>query len=473
MATGFNLTRATHEGVNELRRRNAELEARVAALDHALQQVEADSRRAAGAAHDIRNALMVIVGEADLLVRNLRDPEQVESARAIKSAARIVASLTRQMVVSAQAQWKAGGVLLEPAPANAATPERTATAASEPRASDGIPVEVNSGELMLSARVLIERMLQPGVGCVFAVEPGLWPIAVPPQQLEAALLNLVSNARDAMPAGGKARIAARNVPSGTLLPRGLSPGSYVGFSVEDTGVGMSASVLAKATEAFFTTKPRDRGTGLGLAMVHALATEAGGTLHLESEVGRGTRAEILLPRAPQRSLPLPATDARFTILDRMRLRVRTPWLTELIDGWSQCCDSGGLPRPSRLESLLEAHSACSLVLAVELGSASTELRLVRMGQDLVRCLERSALHELGLNGPDVFGSLATTYRRALRSRCPNYQFVRHAFGHGEYAQLERIVLPAAIDGEAVSHLFGVVLLTSNFTEAHPLTENQQ
>jgi signal transduction histidine kinase len=450
---GGNLTRGAREGMSELQRRNAELEIRVALLSQTLRQVEAASRRTASAAHDIRNALTVILAEADVLVTSLHDPDQLESAKAVTSAARIVASITQDMLVAARR--------------SEASPDR---AVEEPVA------EVNTGELMTSSRKLIQRILNPQVECIFTADSALWPVAVQREQLEAALLNLVANARDAMPTGGCARITARNLPKGTPLPCGLPPGNYVSFSVEDTGLGMSPEVLAKATEAFFTTKSRNSGTGLGLAIVKAFATEGGGALHIESDLGRGTRVEILLPRAPTHAGPLDAADARYAIIEKLRKRIRTPWLLDVLNVWSQACSSPGLPSPTRLEAALSEHRSCSLVLAVDLLVEPLELRLIRMGQDLVRMLERSALQEVSLNGPELFGNLAATYRRALRSRCPNYQFARHSFEPGSHLEFERLVLPAAIDGEVVSHLFGVVLMSSNVphggSEAHEQSHEQ-
>jgi signal transduction histidine kinase len=441
MSTCGNLSRATYEGVTELRRRNAELEARVAELTQALRQVEAVSRRTAGAAHDIRNALTVILAEADILTHSLQEPDQVESAKSVTSAAQIVASITQDLLIAARkSEWRVD------------------------RKSERQSTEVNSGELLASCLKLAKRISSSAIQCAATAEPGLWPVAVQPEQLEAALLNLVANARDAMPGGGSIRLSARNLARGAPAPCGLPTGSYVGFAVEDTGLGMSPEVLARATEAFFTTKPREHGTGLGLAMVNAFATEAGGGLHLSSQVGQGTRAEIWLPRAPVQAQPLDPADARVAIVEKIRRRVRTPWLVDVLNAWGQVNLPGGLPRPGRLEAVLLDHPECSLVLSVDLVMEPIELRLVRMGQELVELLERSAIEAIALNGPELFGNLATTYRRALRSRCPTYQFARHELGHGARAQFERLVLPAATDDETVSHLFGVVLMSSNVME---------
>lgn len=229
---------------------------------------------------------------------------------------------------------------------------------------------------------------------------------------------------------------------------------------------MPPDVLAKATEAFFTTKPRDRGTGLGLAMVHAFATEAGGAVHIESEVGRGTCVEVLLPRTRPQPQPLDAADSRFAILERIRHRVRTPWLLDVLAAWSQVSEPGGLPRPAQLEAALLDHSACSLLIAVDLAAEPMELRLLRLGQDLVELLEPGAIEQIPLAGPELFGNLATAYRQALRSRCPNYQFARYRLGRGSDTRFERLVLPAATDGQTVSHLFGVVLISSESGGEH-------
>jgi hypothetical protein len=298
----------------------------------------------------------------------------------------------------------------------------------------------------------------------FAFDDELWPVTVQQQQLEAALLNLAANARDAMPHGGKVQVTARNVPMEAALPLELPPGSYVGLAIEDTGTGMAPAVLAKATEAFFTTKGREQGTGLGLAMVKALAMEAGGALHIRSEPGRGTRAEILLPRAPEQAKTLDARDARCVLTEKLKASVRVPWLREAVQAWRDACGPRALPLPASVEAALIEHAECVLVLGVNAAVEPPELRLIRMGAELVDALRRSALGELELNGPEFFGNLESSYRLALRSRRPSYQFASFSFGHGSPAQLERLILPAAVDGETVSHLIAIVLMSRNIRE---------
>ncbi len=125
---------------------------------------------------------------------------------------------------------------------------------------------------------------------------GLWPALVDPTQIELVLLNLAINARDAMPGGGRLTIRTANVSRGGA-PRDLAPGDYVLLSVSDTGEGMSEEVLRRAVEPFFTTKEPGKGSGLGLSMVHGVATQSGGGLHIDSRLGRGTTVNVYLPRA--------------------------------------------------------------------------------------------------------------------------------------------------------------------------------
>jgi CheY-like chemotaxis protein len=127
----------------------------------------------------------------------------------------------------------------------------------------------------------------------------LWPAMVDPSQIEAAILNLAINARDAMPDGGVLSIATRNV---TLPASGsASAGDYVAVRVTDTGTGMSPEVVGRVFEPFFTTKEPGRGSGLGLSQVHGLAVQSGGDVRIESKLDEGTTVTLLVPRA--RALP--------------------------------------------------------------------------------------------------------------------------------------------------------------------------
>jgi CheY-like chemotaxis protein len=142
---------------------------------------------------------------------------------------------------------------------------------------------------------MLERSLGPSVFIETRFPLNLPRIKTDPNQLEMALLNLMVNARDAMPQGGPIIVAARSEAIGE--GQQLRPGSYVCLSVADSGEGMDDATLAKATEPFFTTKEVGKGTGLGLPMVHGLAQESGGTLDLKSRRGKGTTAELWFPVA--------------------------------------------------------------------------------------------------------------------------------------------------------------------------------
>lgn len=375
---------------------------------------------------------MVILAEADFLARTVQGPELQESANAVKAAGRIVAALSRELLGSTR---KA-----------APTPER-----------------VDSPALMANCQQLLLRMLAPST-CTFDVDRELWPVSVQPQQLEAALLNLAANARDAMPGGGSARISARNFPRGAALPPELPPGDYVMFSLEDSGEGMSSEVLAKATEAFFTTKGHHQGTGLGLAMVKAFATQSGGALQIQSKPGHGTLVAIVLPRAARGIEPFDARDSRYPTLVKLSKRLRASPFLDVLNAWAAACPSNGLPTATSLEVATREHAARTLVIAIDGGRGRATFRLSRMGHELVRALDVAGGQQLGLNGPEFFASLEMAYRRAMSARCPNYQRVRYSFGGEASSQLERLILPAAVDERAVTHLFGIIVLSSSLTE---------
>ena len=135
----------------------------------------------------------------------------------------------------------------------------------------------------------------------------LWPVTVEPLQFDVALVNLAANARDAMPGGGTLRVDASNVTLDAAGP--LPRGDYVRVTLTDSGSGMTPEVMARALEPFFTTKPPGQGTGLGLPQAYAFATQAGGTLVLDSIAGIGTRVDLYLARAAGQAAAAPAVGA--------------------------------------------------------------------------------------------------------------------------------------------------------------------
>jgi CheY-like chemotaxis protein len=145
---------------------------------------------------------------------------------------------------------------------------------------------------------MLPRTIGPQIAIEEVVDRDVWQAVTTPASLELAVLNLAINARDAMPSGGALTIASKNLARGKVrLPPDLDPGDYVMISVSDNGSGMSEQVRSQAFEPFFTTKQPGKGTGLGLSMVYAFAKQTGGTVTIESEIGKGTVVRIYLPRA--------------------------------------------------------------------------------------------------------------------------------------------------------------------------------
>jgi CheY-like chemotaxis protein/two-component sensor histidine kinase len=168
------------------------------------------------------------------------------------------------------------------------------------------PAAVDVAEVMRGMADLVASTTGPRIDVAVEAEPGLPAALADANQLEMAILNLAVNARDAMPDGGRLRIAARACEVRPGAPGPAAPGHYVSLSVADNGIGMDEAVLARAVEPFFSTKGVGRGTGLGLSMVHGLAAQLGGALAIRSRPGQGTEVELWLPAA---QAPRPASSS--------------------------------------------------------------------------------------------------------------------------------------------------------------------
>lgn len=227
------------------------------------QKFDALGQLTGGVAHDFNNLLMIISGSLHMLKRGADDEAKLQRAiSAIETATKRGAALTNQLLTFARRQ------------------------------------SVNPQAIDFADRVAaIREVLDAGVGSsvrlAFNLSGAVWPIKADVSELETALLNLVINARDAMPDGGTVTIGARNV----VLDETPFAGDFVAIDVTDTGLGIPSDVLDKIFEPFFTTKPIGKGTGLGLSQVHGFAHQAGGTVKVASELGKGTTFTILLPRA--------------------------------------------------------------------------------------------------------------------------------------------------------------------------------
>ncbi|RMG96311.1 MAG: response regulator [Deltaproteobacteria bacterium] len=187
------------------------------------------------------------------------------------------------------------------------------------------PEVIDPGELLVSLRALLRRTLGEGLDVQIRLAADLWCCEVDRNELESALINLVVNARDAMPEGGKVVIGARNldVRDSWAMGADVPPGQYVVIEVRDFGTGMQPEVIERAFDPFFTTKPKGKGTGLGLSMVYGFVKQSGGHIEIESKPGRGTTVAMYLPktdRAPrprgaQVSGPHPVAGERILVVE--------------------------------------------------------------------------------------------------------------------------------------------------------------
>jgi signal transduction histidine kinase len=250
------------------------------------QKMEAMGQLTGGVAHDFNNLLTVILGNAEHLAERLAAHKELHKvAESIATAAERGSDLTRSLLAFARKQPL-------------------------------MPKDIDIAEKILGMEQLLRRTLGEHIECEFRLDPNLWQASVDPGQLASALLNLVLNARDAMPLGGKLTVEVQNTSldeADVDVNGEARPGDYVMVAVTDTGTGMTAEVASRAFEPFFTTKEVGKGTGLGLSMVYGFAQQSGGAMQIRSDPGRGTVVRLFFPRvgAPRVSAA-PSTSQRAT-----------------------------------------------------------------------------------------------------------------------------------------------------------------
>ncbi|WFU19896.1 PAS domain-containing sensor histidine kinase [Bradyrhizobium sp. CB3481] len=226
------------------------------------QKLDALGQLTGGVAHDFNNLLMIISGSLHTLKKVVGDDAKCQRAlSAIEAATKRGASLTSQLLTFARRQ-------------------------------SVNPQAVDVAERIDAVREVLDAAVGSAVTLRFDVGPGIWPVMVDVTEFETALVNLVINARDAMAGGGVITISAHNETSAGEA----DTSGHVAISVKDTGSGIAPDVLGKIFDPFFTTKPIGKGTGLGLSQVHGFAHQAGGTVKVTSELGKGSRMTMLLPR---------------------------------------------------------------------------------------------------------------------------------------------------------------------------------
>jgi PAS domain S-box-containing protein len=238
------------------------------------QRLEGIARLASGVAHDFNNLLLVINGYAEIILSKLKaeDPLRDQTQEIIKAGKR-AAALTRQLLAFGRKQ------------------------VMRPRV-------INLGSLLTDFGKILRPLIREDIEVKQNLTPELWSVKADPDHVEQVIMNLVVNARDAMPKGGVLTIGTSNVELGEEAVKGfldLKPGRYVLLTVTDTGTGMTAETKRRLFEPFFTTKPSGEGTGLGLSMVYGIVKQHGGEVSFYSELGLGSAFKIYWPATDQPS----------------------------------------------------------------------------------------------------------------------------------------------------------------------------
>ena len=240
------------------------------------QKMEAIGRLAGGIAHDFNNLLTVINGYSEILIGNFHAGDPLhEFVQQIRKAGERAASLTRQLLTFSRRQMI-------------------------------VPVVVDLGSLLFEMERMLSRLIGEDIELKIVTRPDLWKVKVDPGQMEQVIMNLVVNARDAMPQGGKLTIETANVnlDAHAAMPQPeVRPGAYVLLAVSDSGCGMDEATKSRIFEPFFTTKSPEKGTGLGLATVYGIVKQSDGRINVYSEPGIGTTFKIHLPRAFEEGSP--------------------------------------------------------------------------------------------------------------------------------------------------------------------------
>ncbi|WP_311230454.1 MULTISPECIES: histidine kinase famiy protein [unclassified Acidovorax] len=246
------------------------------------QKMEALGQLTGGISHDFNNLLQVISGHLEIAKRRVQTGKDAEavltSVGSASEAVKRAATLTQQLLAFARKQRL-----------------------------EGRPINLNAAAQNI--RSLIEETLTGQIQLVMELHPDLGNCQVDLTQLEVAIINIVANARDAMPDGGHVTIHTDNVEvkgADLITHGGLQPGTYVTLSITDTGEGIPPELMKQVVNPFFTTKPEGEGTGLGLSMVYGFAKQSGGTVNIYSEVGVGTTVRLYFP-ATSKAMQLPPT----------------------------------------------------------------------------------------------------------------------------------------------------------------------
>ena len=320
------------------------------------QKMNAVGRLAGGIAHDFNNLLTVIIGYGELLLSKIgKDNPLTLEAGEIRKAALKAASLTSQLLAFSRRQ------ILSPEMLNL----------------NGIVTDVEN---------MLRRIIEEHIHLALNLSDDLWMVKADRSRIEQVIINLVINAKDAMPKGGTLTIETRNIridDANATIYRDIGPGAYAVFSVRDTGHGMDRETMARIFEPFFTTKEVGKGTGLGLATVYGIVAQTGGHIHVDSEPDHGTTFSIYLPRA--QGAPSPPKEAAGVEMATIPSGTKTILLVE---------DSGIVRKLTR--EVLEINGYAVL----EAGSPEDAIRLCESHEGEIHLLLTDVVMP-GMSGRDL------------------------------------------------------------------------
>jgi len=303
------------------------------------QKMEAVGRLAGGVAHDFNNLLTIISGYSSLLFERTHPSDPIHhEAEQIKAAAERAAALTRQLLAFSRQQ------VLQPR-------------------------RLNLNDIVRNVDKMLRRLIGEDIEVLTALAPNLGTVKVDPGQVEQVLMNLVVNARDAMPNGGKLTIQTENVELDENHARKreyVTPGRHVLLAVSDSGTGFAPEAQARLFEPFFTTKEPGKGTGLGLPMVYGIVKQSGGFIEVYSELNHGTTVKIYLPRvdAAVEEISTVGSSSRVRGSERILLMEDDVPLRRLT---ADILTANGyvvqaVEKPEELEAVIQHTAECDLLL---------------------------------------------------------------------------------------------------------------
>lgn len=328
------------------------------------QKMEAVGQLAGGLAHDFNNMLGVIIGYCDLMDGRIGSEAARKDIHQIKKTGQRAATLTRQLLTFSRQQYVRNIVL-------------------------------NLNTTINELTQMLRRVIPAHIELTFEPSPSLGNVKADPGQVEQIVTNLVINARDATPEGGKITIRTSNIELDDVYAEShakVRAGSYVMLSVSDSGSGMDPATMARIFEPFFTTKSAAEGTGLGLAMVYGAMEQAGGHIEVESEIGAGTTFNLYFPRIAEAELPRVATFPKKSAVKATETVLLVDDETDLREITRELLESEGYtvlaaPDGQTAMSLAAEYKGAIHVLLVDVvlgGISGTELakQLVAMRPDI-------------------------------------------------------------------------------------------